>query len=111
MLFYVSPKAQTVLLLLISCLFRGQTQITQGVGRICEDRSNRPACLKTLTVTARCHPFLNRTPANRAKAVAVYGLHSVNTAALTIYGLSIILIQTCLMYAACSEKPVYALCR
>lgn len=106
MLFYVSPKAQTVLLLLISCLFRGQTQITQGVGRICQNHSNHLAGFKPLTVSARCHTFLDR-----AKAVTVYGLHSVNTAALTIYGLSIILIQTCLMYAACSEKPVYALCR
>ena len=111
MLFYVSPKAQTVLLLLISCLFRGQTQITQGVRRICQNHSNHLAGFKPLTVSARCHTFLDRTPANRAKAVTVYGLDSVNTAALTIYGLSIILIQTCLMYAACSEKPVYALCR
>ncbi len=106
MLFYVSPKAQTVLLLLISCLFRGQTQITQGVGRICQNHSNHPAGFKPLTVSACCHTFLDR-----AKAVTVYGLDSVDTAALTIYGLSIILIQTCLMYAACSEKPVYALCR
>ena len=84
MLFYVLLEVKAGLLLFTVRFLRGLTQIFQSVGRICEDRSNRPACLKTLTVTARCHPFLNRTLANHTKAVTVYGLHSVNTAALTV---------------------------
>lgn len=84
MLFYVLREIKTDLLLFTARLLRDQTQIFQSVSRICEDRSNRPACLKTLTITARCHPFLNRTLANRAKAVTVYGLDSVNTAVVRL---------------------------